>query len=71
MNIEPVTESALGLRQQTDEARSVKKTGLNVLFLAERVNYTIKCNSREKKKEFIQICGKIELQNHLHKRRSV
>ena len=23
------------------------------------VNYTIKCNSREKKKEFIQICGKI------------
>ena len=31
-----MTESALGLRQQTDEARSVKKTGLNVLFLAKR-----------------------------------
>ena len=36
VNIESVTESVLGLRQQTDEARSVKKTGLNVLFLAER-----------------------------------
>ena len=31
-----MTESVLGFAQQIDEARSVKKTGLNVLFLAER-----------------------------------
>ena len=37
-------------------------------FFVLRVNYTIKCNSREKKKEFIQICGKIELRKQIYTR---
>ena len=45
---------------------------IDIDTLNDLVNYTIKCNRVNKKKEFIQICGKIELQNqNLLQRRSV
>ena len=34
--------------------------------LVPSVNYTIKCNTLGEKKEFIQICGKIELRNKFY-----
>ena len=36
-----MTESVSVLRSKTDEARSVKKTGLNVLFLASGEQFVI------------------------------
>ena len=37
-----------------------------IRFLFKKVNYTIKCNRSGRKKEFIQICGKIELRNKIY-----
>ena len=43
-----------------------KKSTCKRYLPCHAVNYTIKCNSGEKKKEFIQICGKIGLRNKFY-----